>query len=86
MYCMEAIRTLRKCKLYTVLNCMPLNFPCNERQSIAPYESFIDEFIFLRMASSGMLRRVALVKTDVSEKLSVYIVRVRRIGELGTLA
>jgi hypothetical protein len=31
-----------------------------------------------------MLRRVALVRTDVSEELSAYIVRVIRIGELGT--
>jgi hypothetical protein len=31
-----------------------------------------------------MLRRVALVRTDVSEKLSVSIIRVTRIGELGT--
>jgi predicted RNase H-like nuclease len=38
------------------------------------------------MASSEMLRRVALVRTDVSEDLSAYIVRVTRIGELGTLA
>jgi hypothetical protein len=38
------------------------------------------------MASSGMLRPVAPVKTDVSEKLSVSIIRVTRIGELGTLA
>jgi hypothetical protein len=39
------------------------------------------------MASSGMLRRVALVSTDVSEKLSAYIIRVTRIGEVGiTLA
>jgi hypothetical protein len=36
------------------------------------------------MASSGMLRRVALVITDVSEELSVSIIRVTRIGELGT--
>jgi hypothetical protein len=36
-----------------------------------------------RMASSGMLRRVALVRTDVSEELSASI-RVTRIGELGT--
>jgi hypothetical protein len=35
------------------------------------------------MASSGMLRRVALVRADVSEELSVSI-RVTRIGELGT--
>jgi tRNA A37 threonylcarbamoyladenosine dehydratase len=38
------------------------------------------------MASSGMLRRVALVRTDVSEKLSASLIRVTRIGELGTLA
>jgi hypothetical protein len=31
-----------------------------------------------------MLRRVALVKTDVSEELSASFVRVTRIGELGT--
>jgi hypothetical protein len=36
------------------------------------------------MASSRMLRRVALVRTDVSEELSVSIIRVTRIGELGT--
>jgi hypothetical protein len=36
------------------------------------------------MASSGMLRRVALVRTDVSEELSVSIIRVTRIGEIGT--
>jgi hypothetical protein len=37
------------------------------------------------MASSGMLRRVAVVRTDVSEKLSASISRVIRTGELGTL-
>jgi hypothetical protein len=36
------------------------------------------------MASSGMLRRAALVRTDVSEELSVYLFTVTRIGELGT--
>jgi hypothetical protein len=36
------------------------------------------------MASSGMLRRVALVRTDISEELSASISRVTRIGELGT--
>jgi hypothetical protein len=33
---------------------------------------------------SGMLCRVALVITDVSEKLSASIIRVNRIRELGT--
>jgi hypothetical protein len=36
------------------------------------------------MASSGMLRRVDLVRTDVSEVLSASFIRVTRIGELGT--
>jgi hypothetical protein len=35
------------------------------------------------MVSSGMVRRVALVRTDVSEELSASIIRVTRIGELG---
>jgi hypothetical protein len=38
------------------------------------------------MLSSGMLRRVTLVRTDVSEELSASFIRVTRIGELGTLA
>jgi hypothetical protein len=38
----------------------------------------------LRMASCGMLRRVAGVRTDVSEELSASFIRVTRIGELGT--
>jgi hypothetical protein len=37
-----------------------------------------------RTASSGMLRREALVRTDVSEELNSYFIRVTRIGELVT--
>jgi hypothetical protein len=37
-----------------------------------------------RMVSSGMLRRAALVRTDVSEERSASFIRVTRIGELGT--
>jgi hypothetical protein len=37
------------------------------------------------MASSGMLRRVALVGTEVSKELSTSIIRVTRIDELGTV-
>jgi hypothetical protein len=36
------------------------------------------------MVSSGMLRHVALVITDVSEELSASFIRVTRICELGT--
>jgi hypothetical protein len=32
-----------------------------------------------------MLRRVSLVRTDVSEELSSFIIRVTRICELGTV-
>jgi hypothetical protein len=39
------------------------------------------------MLSSGMLRRVALALTDVSEEPSASFIRVTKIGELGiTLA
>jgi hypothetical protein len=35
------------------------------------------------MASSGILRRVTLVRTDVSEERIAFIIGVTRIGELG---
>jgi hypothetical protein len=36
------------------------------------------------MVSSGMLRRVAVVRTDVSEEPRASVIRVTRIGELRT--
>jgi hypothetical protein len=39
-----------------------------------------------RIPSFGMLHRVALVITDISEERIVSIIRMTRIGELGTLA
>jgi hypothetical protein len=38
--------------------------------------------VYWRMVSSGLLRRVALVRTDVSEELSSSFIRVTRIVEL----
>jgi hypothetical protein len=35
------------------------------------------------MVSSGLLRRVALVRTDVSEEPGASLIRVTKIGELG---
>jgi hypothetical protein len=37
------------------------------------------------MVSSGVLRRVALVRTDTSKELSASFIRVTRISELGTM-
>jgi hypothetical protein len=37
------------------------------------------------MVSSGMLRRVDLVRTHVSEEPSAFFIRVTRIGELGAI-
>jgi hypothetical protein len=36
------------------------------------------------MTFPGLLRHVALVRTDVSEELNAFFIRVTRIGELGT--
>jgi hypothetical protein len=36
------------------------------------------------MVSSGLLRRVALVRTDVSEEPGTSFIRVTKISELGT--
>jgi hypothetical protein len=36
------------------------------------------------MVSSGLLRRVALVKTEVSEETGASFIRVTKKGELGT--
>jgi hypothetical protein len=47
-------------------------------------ESVIHKLINSRMSSSGMLHHVALVRTEVSEERSASIIRVTRIGELGT--
>jgi hypothetical protein len=39
----------------------------------------------MKNGSSGMLHHVALIRTDVSDKRSASIIRITRIGELGTM-
>jgi hypothetical protein len=43
-----------------------------------------EDNIKVKNVSSGMLRRVALVRSDVSEEPGASFIRVTRIGELGT--
>jgi hypothetical protein len=39
----------------------------------------------MKNGASGMLRHVALVRTDVSEEVSASFIKATRIGELGKL-
>jgi hypothetical protein len=57
---------------------------CTRRRHSSQSPPWKSQILHRRMASSGMLRRVALVRTDVSEELSASIIMVTRIGELGT--
>jgi hypothetical protein len=52
--------------------------------TVAVNETVATTIQVIRMVSSRMLRRVALVRTDVSEEPSAFFIRVTRIGELGT--
>jgi hypothetical protein len=51
-----------------------------------PNDIILDQTWLRRMPPSGMWRRVALVRTDVSEESFAFIIRVTRISEVGTLA
>jgi hypothetical protein len=61
--------------------------------SLQLYSAAVKTGIFLRfiwvlqhrrMASSGMLRRLALVRINVSEERSASFLRVTKVGEIGT--
>jgi hypothetical protein len=74
------------------LHCLPLfvaviqnPWPKMTWRLVNTFNSAFQSYTERRMVSSGMLRRVALVRTDVSEELSSSFIRVTRIGELGTL-
>jgi hypothetical protein len=53
------------------------------RTQLVPHRRHITA-VTMKNAVFGMLRRVSLVRTDVSEECSASIIRVTRIGELGT--
>jgi hypothetical protein len=65
---------------------VPCGYNVNSERLLQLQAKFIRPEIrkISRMPSSGMLRRVTLVRTYVSEELSASIIRVTRIGELGT--
>jgi hypothetical protein len=46
---------------------------------------FSGKYNLFGMPFSGMLHRVAFVRTDVSEEHIASIIRVTRFGELGTM-
>jgi hypothetical protein len=52
----------------------------HRRENLKSYKT---RFIW-RMASSVMLRRVILIRTDISKELSASFIKVIGIGELGT--
>jgi hypothetical protein len=57
----------------------------SKRRNITDYGIYRLKYLkSWRMASSGMLPRVVLVRTDFSEELSASFIRVTRNGELGT--
>jgi demethoxyubiquinone hydroxylase (CLK1/Coq7/Cat5 family) len=56
-----------------------------QRQDLRPLDRAArSHSLYRRMASSGMLRRVALVRTDLSEEFSASLIRVTRLGELSS--
>jgi hypothetical protein len=64
-------------------NLLPVHYPLLSTSKRFSYEAMhlLRQWYHCRMLSSGMLRRVALVRTDVSEELSASFIRVTRIGD-----
>jgi hypothetical protein len=75
--------------------CLPFSFGAGEQVLLLlrfgpePTDMFLRnvclKFEYRPVASSWMLRRVALTRADVSEELSGSCIRVTRIGVLGTM-
>jgi hypothetical protein len=60
------------------------NCRCDTVAASVRLPSHVINLLLFRMPSSGMLRHLALVRTDVSEEYIVSIIRMTRISELGT--
>jgi hypothetical protein len=61
--------------------CIPYNRPYG---NILVENIILNSVLFRRVVSSGMLHHVAIVRTDVSKELNTSMIRVTRIGDLGT--
>jgi hypothetical protein len=59
-------------------------YVCFELRALHMWDLWFSRRWLWRMVSSGLLLLVALVRTEVSETLSASIIRVTRIGEIGT--
>jgi hypothetical protein len=64
------------------MSCKILQNSILRTNSLSQYRAMTSKIIL--MPCSGILRRVALVRKYVSEESIASVIRVRRIGELGT--
>jgi hypothetical protein len=80
----SAVLVLRSHKTIWPVSYPISNYMYKEKQHLTPHYQIITQWhhkFLCRMVSSGMLRRVALVRTNVSEELSASFIRVTRIGD-----
>jgi hypothetical protein len=72
-------RSLDQPSVMTILNEQELKSRLNGGEY-----TVLTKAVYWRMVSSGMLRRVALVRTDVSDEPSASFIRVTRIGSISS--
>jgi hypothetical protein len=88
--CGELVAEVRAMLTWIVKKWGLIESSCSEEDRLPVLCEHVRFLVFtevnIKIASSGMLRRVVLVRIDVSEKRSASIIRVTGIGELGTFA